>query len=189
MIIPGSVTNIGDGVFRGCGSLRSITIPNLVTSIGEWTFDYCISLTNVTIPYSVTNIGRVAFDFCTSLAGIYFTGNAPVLGEFVFYDDENAVVYYLPGTTGWGATFDGRPTALWKPQIQTSDVSFGVRTNEFGFNIRWASGQIIVVEACANLANPTWVPLQTNTLSSDSFYFSDPQWTNYPGRLYRIRWP
>src|SRR5262249_53963597 len=22
----------------------------------------------------------------------------------------NATVYYLPGTTGWGATFDGRPT-------------------------------------------------------------------------------
>jgi hypothetical protein len=40
-----------------------------------------------------------------------------------------------------------------------------------------------------NLANPTWYPLQTNTLTGGSFYFSDPQWTNYPGRFYRIRSP
>lgn len=26
-----------------------------------------------------------------------------------------AIVYYRPGTTGWGATYSGRPTALWKP--------------------------------------------------------------------------
>jgi len=97
--------------------------------------------------------------------------------------------YYLAWTTGWGPTFAGRPTALWKPQIQTSDASFGLRTNQFGFNISWASGQAIVVEACTDLANPTWSPLQTNTLTGGSFYFSDAQWTNYPERFYRLRSP
>jgi hypothetical protein len=29
----------------------------------------------------------------------------------------------------------------------------------------------------------------TNTISSDLYYFSDPQWTNYPGRFYRLRSP
>ena len=40
----------------------------------------------------------------------------------MFYGDNNATVYYLPGTTGWGTTFGGRPTALWiqVPTIQTS---------------------------------------------------------------------
>jgi hypothetical protein len=38
----------------------------------------------------------------------------------VFNGDNNAVIYYLPGTTGWVSTFDGRPTALWNPQAQTS---------------------------------------------------------------------
>ena len=46
-----------------------------------------------------------------------------------------------------------------------------------------------MVEACTNLADPAWSPLQTNTLSGDSFYFSDPQWTNYPGRFYRLNSP
>jgi len=51
------------------------------------------------------------------------------------------------------------------------------------------SGLVIVVEACTNLANPIWTPLQTNTLIGGSFYFGDPAWTNYPGRFYRLRWP
>jgi hypothetical protein len=101
---------------------------------------------------------------------------------------ENATAYYLPGTTGWGPTFGGLPTALWTPQVQTSDASFGVRTNQFGFTVNSAGGMVIVVEACTNLANPTWYPLATNTLTSGSFYFSDPQWANYPTRFYRLTW-
>jgi hypothetical protein len=46
---------------------------------------------------------------------------------------------------------------------------------------------VIVVEACTNLANPIWLSLSTNILTGDSSYFSDPQWTNYPGRFYRLR--
>jgi hypothetical protein len=43
--------------------------------------------------------------------------------------------------------------------------------------------------ASTDLVNPTRFPIQTNTLSGDSFYFSDPKWTNYPVRVYRIRSP
>ncbi len=89
----------------------------------------------------------------------------------------------------WGATFDKLPTALWLPQAQTGDDNFGVQTNQFGFNLNWASGQTVVVEACTNLANPVWNPVATNTLMDGSSYFSDSQWTNYPGRFYRLRSP
>ena len=71
--------------------------------------------------------------------------------------------------------------------MQTSDASFGVRTNQFGFNLDWASGMTVVVEACTNLANPTWHPIGTNTLTTGSAYFNDPQWTNYTARFYRLR--
>ncbi len=40
-------------------------------------------------------------------------------------------------------------------------------------NITWASGTLVVVEGCTNVANPTWVPLQTCTLTDGSIYFSD----------------
>jgi hypothetical protein len=43
-------------------------------------------------------------------------------------------------------------------------------------------------EATTSLANPTWSPLQTNTLNGNSLYFTNPQWTNYPSRFYRVTW-
>jgi hypothetical protein len=165
------------------------TIPSSVTSIGSDAFAYCSSLATVTIPNSVTSIGTYAFYSSTSLAGIYFQGNPLSVSSYVFSSDNNLTVYYLPGATGWGTSFGGRPTALWLPQAQTGDGSFGVQTNGFGFNINWASGQTVVVEACTNLANPVWCPVATNTLANGSCYFSDPQWTNYPGRFYRLRSP
>jgi hypothetical protein len=95
--------------------------------------------------------------------------------------------YYLPGTTGWAAGW--YPSVLWNPQIQTTDASFGVHTNQFGFTITGSSNLVIVVEACSNLANPVWQSIQTNMLTSDSSYFSDPQFTNYHARFYRLSPP
>jgi hypothetical protein len=209
--IPDSVTNIGNYAFGGCCRLASITIGNRVTSIGESAFNACHSLTSVTIPNSVatigseaffncwnlasvtignrvTSIGLGAFGYCTSLTGVYFQGDAPGVGAAVFHGD-NATVYYLPGTTGWGPTFAGLPAVLWHPQVETSNASFGVRANQFGFSIAGTSNIVVVVEASTNLATPAWYPLATNTLGGGSFYFSDPQWTNYPGRFYRLCWP
>ena len=58
LIIPNSVTSIGDYAFSGCAGLTSITIPNSVTSIGDYAFQYCSGLTSITIPNSVTSIGE-----------------------------------------------------------------------------------------------------------------------------------
>ena len=60
------------------------------------------------------------------------------------------------------------------PQIQTSDASFGVRTNRFGFNLSGTSGQVVVVEACTSLANSTWVPVGTNTAHRRNVLFQRP---------------
>jgi hypothetical protein len=167
----------------------SYAIPNSVTSIGQSAFEFCTSLISVTIPNSVTSIGDNAFYYCTNLTGVYFQGNAPTVATFVFTGATNVTVYYLPGTTGWGTTFAGRPVVLWNPLVQTGDASFGVRTNRFGFTITGASNLVLVVEAATNLANPAWIPVSTNTLTSGSSYFSDPEWANHPARFYRLRSP
>ncbi|MGD0744937.1 MAG: leucine-rich repeat protein [Verrucomicrobiota bacterium] len=57
VMIPDSVTNIGNAAFYSCTSLTNITIPSSVTSIGDYAFYGCTSLASVTMPNSVTNIG------------------------------------------------------------------------------------------------------------------------------------
>jgi hypothetical protein len=191
--ISGSVRRIEDNAFAKCINLIRATIPDGVTSIGHYTFFACESLANAMIPSSVTSIGHFAFYYCTNLTGLFFNGNAPSLASSDAFDGaSNAIVYYLPGTTGWGTTYGGRPTVPWflpNPVILSWCSSFGVQTNTLGFIISWATNLSVVVEACTKLANPSWSPVSTNTLPGGWSYFSDPDWTNYPVRLYRIRSP
>ena len=171
------------------GRVGSYAIPNIVASVGMFAFEGCTGLINVTIPQSVTRIRDRAFVGCDNLTGAYFEGSAPSLGSDVFTNSHLATIYYLPGTTGWGPTFAGRPTAIWKPKVQADDASFGLQAGRFGFNIAWASDQVVLVEACADLVNPTWFLVGTNTLVGGSSYFGDPESANGPQRFYRLRSP
>jgi hypothetical protein len=197
LALPDTVTNIGGDAF-GSVPITSLVIPGSVNYIGNGAFSGCANLTNVIIGAGVTNIGLEGFAYCSKLTNILFLGNAPVAGDFadapVLYNTP-AIVYYLPGTTGWSNTFGaeadlpGVPTALWNPVIQASASSFGVSNGQFGFNITGTANIPIVVEACTNLANPVWTPLTTMSLTNGSVYFSDPNWTNFPVRYYGIGFP
>jgi hypothetical protein len=74
LVIPDSVTSIGDSAFYECSSLTSVTIPDSVTSIGGDAFAFCISLTSITIGNSVTSIGACAFYECSKLTSVYYMG-------------------------------------------------------------------------------------------------------------------
>lgn len=199
VIIPGSVTGIGFSAFIECTNLTSVTIPDSVTSIGGDAFGFCTSLTNVTIgsgliggPFS--GLSSYAFYDCTKLAKVYFQGNSPTpTNDLTVFSGDPATVYYVPGTVGWGPIFDGLPTTLWflpNPMILVkNNPGFGVQTNGFGFIISWLTNISVVVDATTNLANPVWTPVSTNTFTNGVSYFSDPQWTNYPDRFYRLRTP
>jgi uncharacterized repeat protein (TIGR01451 family) len=64
-----------------------------------------------------------------------------------------------------------------------------VRSNQFGFTITGTSNLSIVVEACTNLATPSWTTLELFKLTNGPIYFSDPAWRSYPMRFYRTRLP
>ncbi len=55
------------GAFVGCNSLTKIMIPESVTSIGDTAFASCKNLSSITIPRSVTEIGPRAFEACNAV--------------------------------------------------------------------------------------------------------------------------
>ena len=87
--LPGSLVSIGTGAFSGCIGFTRIDFPNSVNTIGNMAFSYCTSLTSLTIPSSVISIGNDAFSYCKSLTSLVVEdGNT-------FYDsrdDCNAIV-------------------------------------------------------------------------------------------------
>ena len=148
-------------------------------------------MTNVSIGDSVTNIGDKAFEDCSQLASIFLMGNAPTTGSNVFANSTEATVYYLPGTTGWDefSVAAEVPVVLWNPLIQASGTNFGVKDSQFGFNISGTTNIQVVVEACTNLANPVWIPLQSLKLTNGLVYFSEPFQVESPARFYCISPP
>ena len=98
VVIPDSVTSIGEYAFYDCSRLTSIVIPNSVTSIGRYAFSSCTGLTSITISDSVTSIGDSAFYGCDKLQDIYITDiaawcNIAELDNLMVYGSNNKNLY------------------------------------------------------------------------------------------------
>lgn len=111
VVIPSSVTNdditypvtmIGEGSFRNCDSLTTVTLPTTIIEIQNSAFDGCKALTSINlpegllrmgynvflhaeslrsinIPESITNIGSACFSY-TAIESIYIPRNATSVG-------------------------------------------------------------------------------------------------------------
>ena len=98
IIIPDSVTSIGNSAFAGCSNLTEITISNSITFIGKKAFQGCINLRNIIIPDSVTFIGESAFSSCFNLKDIIVDkGNVTFINiDGVLFDKQQHSLLFYP---------------------------------------------------------------------------------------------
>lgn len=69
MVIPQSVTVIGEYAFAHCTNLQTVQIPDRVTEIGESAFGYCANLRKIALP-GIQKISSRAFFRCKNLAEV-----------------------------------------------------------------------------------------------------------------------
>ena len=86
VVMPDSVTTIGDGAFYGCKNLTSATLSNNLTSIGYALFSECTKLTSVVIPDSLTDIPMYTFYGCQNLTSVTIGNGVTTIGLGAFYD-------------------------------------------------------------------------------------------------------
>lgn len=119
-----AVTAIGNrfeetGAFQDCTTLTSVVIPEGIVEIQDNAFYDCSNLKTVTVASSVIVLMNCAFEGCYNLQSIYFEGDAPDTGNYVFptsYESEASMgltVYYHEETGGWTNPWYGVQTATF----------------------------------------------------------------------------
>ena len=98
IIIPSSVTSIGEWAFSWCSSLRELVIPSSVTSIRDYAFEGCRSLCELVIPSSVTNIGKGIFENCVSLCELMIPFSVTSIGDYAFWGCTSLQKVILPSS-------------------------------------------------------------------------------------------
>jgi hypothetical protein len=183
--IPDSVTHIGSNAFAASDRLTTATIGNGVTNVPDRMFEECLGLKSVTIGSSVVSIEERPFATWGELQQVYFVGNAPAAEAEVFLGVDSATVYYLPGATGWGTMYAGRPVMLWNPMF-TSIVRDG---GGISCTVTGTTNIPVAFEVCTNVLTREWTRLYTTNMSGGMLDFVDPSATNQPIRFYRIVGP
>lgn len=84
IIIPNSVTKIGENVFEDAQNLTSIEIPNNITSLGEYLLAGCSSLNDVKLSNNITTIPVGCFAECTGLTSINIPNGVTTIDEEAF---------------------------------------------------------------------------------------------------------
>lgn len=121
LILPDSVTELGDGALSGnialknlvlsknlteiglawlggCKSLTSLELPDCITGIGFEALDGCISLKTITVGKNFQYISGSGLDGCTSLTDIIIDPENPYLCfvDGVVFDKEMKTIEYYP---------------------------------------------------------------------------------------------
>jgi len=97
--LPPSVTSIGDYAYLWCEGIKgNLAIPSSVTSIGIFAFSRCHGLTNITLPNSITTIERATFAECNSLIAIKISSSITAIKESAFYNCGELISVNIPSS-------------------------------------------------------------------------------------------
>lgn len=96
IVIPDTVTVIGDNAFCGIERITSMVIPEGVTHIGREAFANCRGMTDILLPDTLVYMGMTAFSICENLRSIELPDGITSIGEYGFADCNSLMSIKLP---------------------------------------------------------------------------------------------
>ena len=140
IVIPNTVTVIGERAFEEYINLKSIVIPKSVETIDMCAFSLCTSLSkiefeagsrlktikdnafllctslkNITIPSNVETIEGCAFNSCYSLETINIPSSIVEMGEEIFIGCDKVTIYcaFTSKPSTWPSNWTSEKTVYW----------------------------------------------------------------------------
>ncbi|MDE5887675.1 MAG: leucine-rich repeat domain-containing protein [Muribaculaceae bacterium] len=98
IVIPESVTIIGERAFNECTLLSSVSLPDNIVSIEMGTFYGCKELSSINMPESLDRIRGVAFYGCEKLSTLTFPEKLSYIGAFSFQACSGLTSIVLPAS-------------------------------------------------------------------------------------------
>ncbi len=98
IVIPPTVTSIGQSAFMYCTKLKSFTFPQGIKTVATSVLEGCTALEEVFIPSSVTTINQDAFYNCSSLRAIHNLAFTPqtITERAVNNVNKQTCILYVP---------------------------------------------------------------------------------------------
>ena len=98
IVIPATVTSIGQSAFMYCSKLKSFTFPQGIKTVATSVFEGCTALEEVFIPSSVTTINQDAFYGCSALNAIHNLAFTPqtITERAVYNVNKQTCILYVP---------------------------------------------------------------------------------------------
>ena len=162
--IPSSVTSIGGSAFSACSSLTSVTIPNSVTSIENSAFSGCRGLASVTIPNSVTYIGSRAFEGCSGLSSIIIPNSVTYIGNSAFRSCSSLTSVNIPSSvTSIGGSAFSSCSSLYSINVDSGNTNY---SSIDGVLYNYVQDTLI---QCSGAKTSITIPNSVTSIGSDAF--------------------
>lgn len=176
VVIPDSVTSLGENMFIDCLKLTSVKIGSGVKSIGEAAFAKCTGLTSITIPDSVTSIGKNAFYGCSGLTSIVIPNSVTSIGDYAFSECTGLTSVEIgDGVVSLGKEVFSECTGLTSVKLGSGVLTIGVRAfqNCTGLTSITIPNSVTTIEAtafadCTGLTSIT-IPDSVTTIEVAAF--------------------
>lgn len=163
LVIPDSITNIGEYAFENTG-LTQLSIPDSVTAIGKYAFIYS-SIESIDIGNSITTLATGTFYECRQLKSVNLSQKLNSIGECAFYFCDNLNTISLPDSLQTiGHNSFAKCIALDNLIIPDSVTSID--------SAAFTSVPQITYDGPVGTSTDTWGALKRNSKYTQASYFS-----------------
>lgn len=96
IVIPDSVTDIGENAFAFYNMVTSVKLGANVKNIGAYAFKHCTALKEITLPDGITSVGKSVFYKDSAVTKVNFGKDIDEIGDYAFFGMENVERLILP---------------------------------------------------------------------------------------------